>query len=385
MARTRFLPAFVLSILVLGGNPLAAAERFIFPEGKHGKGHLKHINGVPVLFVQGTPNEIGEQSGVLALKPGVRTLGYPEDLLKANNVGATRPLFVSAGKKMFESFPADYQQELEAMVKAAGVKRDRVILGNTLFDLKKLFGCSVLLAEGERSQTGGPLFGRNLDYPSLGYVHEYSLVTVYKPKGKHAFVAVGFPGLIGCLSGMNEKGLAVAVLEVFQANKKAKTYDARGVPYAVCYRRLLEECSTIGEAAKLLRSFKRTTTTNLAVGDKNGVAIFEVTPDRVVVRGPDKGLAACTNHYCTLELKPEVQRNSFKTLDRFKILEGAQAHKKIDVAELQKYLDAVKQEDHTLQTMVFEPAALKLHVALGACPSSKLPLKVLDLAVLFKE
>jgi hypothetical protein len=35
--------------------------------------------------------------------------------------------------------------------------------------------------------------------------------------------------------------------------------------------------------------------------------------------------------------------------------------------------------------MVFEPAALKLHLAIGKTPSSKLPLKEIDLAPLLKK
>src|SRR5438552_8602483 len=50
--------------------PAAAAEKpFRYPEGKHGRGELKYVNGVPVLTVAGTPEEIGEQIGVLTIRP----------------------------------------------------------------------------------------------------------------------------------------------------------------------------------------------------------------------------------------------------------------------------------------------------------------------------
>jgi hypothetical protein len=55
------------------------------------------------------------------------------------------------------------------------------------------------------------------------------------------------------------------------------------------------------------------------------------------------------------------------------------------VAEVHKQLHAVAMRDHTLQTMVFEPATLKLHLAIGACPSSAEPLKTLDLKPLFRQ
>src|SRR5205807_4621051 len=142
--------------------------------------------------------------------------------------------------------------------------------GNTMFDLKKFFACSALVVEPERSATRGLLLGRNLDYPSLGYIEQYSLVTVYRPRGKHAFASIGFPGVIGCLSGMNDAGLALGVLEVFQVKDRSEKFDASGTPYALCYRRLLEECATVDEAEKLLRAMKRTTTTNLVICDKKG-------------------------------------------------------------------------------------------------------------------
>src|SRR6202022_3951662 len=123
------------------------------------------------------------------------------------------------------------------------------------------------------------------------------------------------PGLVGCLSGMNDAGLALAVLEVFQVRIPKKWFSADGTPYALCYRRLLEECATIAEAKDLLTRMKRTTTTNLVVTDRQGIAVFEITPDYVVVRQPQQGTCVCTNHFCTDELKPFVPINCFGTLD----------------------------------------------------------------------
>ncbi len=155
-------------------------------------------------------------------------------------------------------------------------------VSNTFFDLKNTFECSALMVEASRSATGGVLFGRNLDYPSMGYIHEHTLVTVYRPTGKHAFVSVGFPGLVGVLSGMNDAGLCLAVLEVYDAKDGEPRFDGQGVPYALCHRRLLEECTTIAEAKKLLESMPRTSLLNLAVADRTGTAVFEVTPKQVV-------------------------------------------------------------------------------------------------------
>jgi predicted choloylglycine hydrolase len=365
-------------------SPVAAAEPFRFPEARYGKHELKYINGLPVLTVSGTPAEIGDAVGVLAARPGRRMLNYPEDVLRHFYLHVLWRPFVSAGKKMYEHFPPESQAELEALVEGAGADRDHVIAGNTLFDLKKLLACSALLVEGSRSATGGPLLGRNLDYPSLDYAQEYTLVTVYRPEGKHAFVSIGFPGLVGCLSGMNDAGLSLAVLEVLQVQAGKMKCDFSGVPYALCYRRILEECTTIAEAKALLESMKRTSINNLVVADRQGVAVFEVTPRRIVVRGPQQGSCICTNHFCSDELRPLARINFYKTLDRFGALEQCLGdHERIGLAEMQQGLHATNQQTKTMQTKVFEPAALRLHLATGTCPSSAAPMKCLELAPCF--
>ncbi len=324
---------------------------------------------------------------MLALKPAPRMAGYPEDLLRRYYLRFLWRPFVAAGEKMVQQFPPDYRTELESMAKSSGVERERLVAGNTLFDLKKLFACSALLVEADRSATGGPLLGRNLDYPSLDYAHEYSLVTVYKPAGaKHAFASIGFPGLVGSLSGMNDAGLSVAILEVFQVRLGKKWFDGSGTPYALCYRRILEECATIAEAKDLLEGMKRTTTTNLVVADRDGVAVFEITPSHVVVRRSQNGACVCTNHFCSDELKPFVRFNYYKTKDRYRTLDRAEASReKLTLADLQSGLHAACQKDETLQTMIFEPAGLRVHLAIGMCPSSAGEMKTLDLAPLFGE
>jgi isopenicillin-N N-acyltransferase like protein len=352
---------------------------FRYPEAKHGNGSLKYINGIPVLTVQGTPEEIGEQKGALAVKPGARLLKYPRELLKAHGVDVAWPVIVKTGLGMYDHFPTDYQKELEAAAKASDVDKETFIVGNTLFDIKKFIACSTLVVEADRSATKQPLFGRNLDFPPLGYLQEYTLVEVCRPDGKHAFASVGFPGMLGCLSGMNDAGLTVAVLEVYASADDSARLNTKGVPYALCFRKLLEDCTTVDEAEKALKEMKRTTLVNLAICDKTSAAVLEITPDHVNRRDADKGICACTNHFRTKGLAVSLECGRYATLEK------SQEIKRLDLDDLAKKLDAVNQGENTLQTMIFEPAALRLHLAWGRCPSSALPMKDLDLAPLLKK
>src|SRR5262245_57729369 len=106
-----------------------AAEPFRYPEGKHGKGELKYVNGIPVLTVQGKPEEMGEQIGVLVLKPtsgGV--IGLFKQFLKEKGLDKALPLVVGGCKALYERFPDHLRKELEAMTKAADVDMDIVLI-----------------------------------------------------------------------------------------------------------------------------------------------------------------------------------------------------------------------------------------------------------------
>jgi hypothetical protein len=67
---------------------------------------------------------------------------------------------------------------------------------------------------------------------------------------------------------MNDAGLTVATLDVYLTKDGAKLFEPAGIPLTFCYRRILEECATVDEAAKLMRSLKATTCMNLAVCDQ---------------------------------------------------------------------------------------------------------------------
>lgn len=356
----------------------AADGPFQFPESKQDAGSLRYVNELPVVCVEGTPQDVGTQIGLLAVKPAARLLEYPRDYLRKNGRAAAWPDLMAAGKNMLANFPAAHREELEAIVKATGLDRDLLVAANTMFDMHKPMGCSALMVETPRSAERGPLFGRNLDFPTLGYLHEYTLVTVYRPKGKHAFVSVGFPGLVGCVSGMNDAGLTLAVLEVTSTRDGSPLFDPKGTPYALCFRRLLEDCKTVEEAEKTLRGMKRTTRINLAICDPNRSAVFEITPKSLVVRDSVRGICACTNHFRTRELATELNCRRFETLEK------SRQSLKLGVADVQEKLHSVRQDD-THQTMIFEPTSLKLHLAYGKCPSSALPLKTVELAPLFRR
>ena len=117
-----------------------------------------------------------------------------------------------------------------------------------------------------------------MDTRPIGPLSEYTLVTVYRPAGKRAFASIVYPGLLGCTSGINDAGLALAELTVTTAADDSPALNLAGEPSTLALHRVMEECRTVEEAEKLLRSLKRTIRQNVAICDQRRAVVFEITP-----------------------------------------------------------------------------------------------------------
>jgi hypothetical protein len=99
-----------------------------------------------------------------------------------------------------------------------------------------------------------------------------------------------------------------------------------------------------------------------------------MTPENVAMRRGSHGICACTNHFRTAQLA------TIALGWRHRVLMRSLQAEQIDLEYVAAKLHQVNLGRMTMQTMVFEPAPLKLHLAIGSCPASALPLKELELA-----
>jgi isopenicillin-N N-acyltransferase-like protein len=373
---SRHAVAIVLLVLLPASVP--GEEPFRYPEATHGKGELKYRNGLPLLVVAGTPEEMGEQIGVLALKPvNQKVSGLVKGAVQ-QQVGPAWPVVVKVCEKLFEQFPADYRKEIESLAKAGQVDRDILVVANTIGDVQHIGGCSTFIVESSRSTTGHPLFGRNWDIPPVGDLAKYGLVIIRRPTGKRSFASITFPGLLFCGSEMNDAGLALATNDVREAKDGSPRLEPSGTPLAVAGRRLMEECADLQQADKLLTGLKATTCGNLILCDTKAGVVYEFTPKNKIARRAEDGICLCTNHFRTKELAGSTK------CSRYEKLENCSQKPKLGIDDVARALHEVHQGELTMQSMVFEPAALRIHLAIGPGPVTKQPLKLIDCASLFK-
>lgn len=289
--------------------------------------------------------------------------------------------FRRAAAEFLPFMPDRYRAELEALARGARLREDEVVLANTFLDLSRAARCSAVIVTGEATAEGRALLARNLDFPHLGVAHKATIIKVchsHSPD-RHGYVAVGWPGMVGVLSGMNDAGLCIATL-VSESQKGVKT----GIPHPMMYRRILEECTTPQEALHLVRTCPRTCANNLAVAAPSGAPlVIEFTADQVAVRRPQRGVLVAANSFRSPDLMPRPTPFS----ERYGLLErlAARSHGRIAVADLERMLRAVQMPEQTLQSIIFEPARRRLYLAAGQVPAAGGTFRVIDCAALLAE
>jgi isopenicillin-N N-acyltransferase like protein len=357
-----------------------SAPTFSYTEGTSGEAEIRYHNDLPVLCLVGTPEEMGQQAAELVGPAALTLLDYPKAMLRRFGVENRWPELLRISRALADHLTPEHRAELDSLAQAAHLDRDTLLAANMMVDVYRGgLGCSSLLVDASRSATGAPLFGRNLDFYGRTILEDHGLVTVYRPRGKRAFATLGFPGFLGCVSGMNDAGLAVAVHEMPRSADGSPSFNPQGIPYAFCLRRILEECATVDEAEQLMRTLPRTTNIALVMCDPTQPAVLELTPKSVVRRGAEQGVCVATNHFRA----PGLARS----LDciRYAQLEKARQAERLDVATIAAKLHEVNLGPKTLQSMIFEPAKLTVHVSLRGNPATAVPPRRLELGPVLRS
>jgi hypothetical protein len=372
-----------VAALLAGAQGLCAEPPEYPPHqaGRAGQARLEYVHGIPVLHLRGEPGDLGREQGQL-LAPQIRALraGYLERFLDPQE----RAAMGLAALGLAPHMPPEHVAEIHALADAAGERYVDALLANTFLDLMRVAFCSVVIT---RERPDGPwLFARNNDFPTLGIAHRASLLLVVHQvrPGRRSFVAVGWPGLIGVISGINDAGLCVATL----VSQSASGVEP-GMPYPLLYRQVLERCATPQEALALIQATRRASANNLAVAGPAGEPlVIEFSPRAVAARRPEGGILLATNHFRA----PELARAGEPACPRYaRLRQLAGEHRgPWDIPTLQAMLRAVQvagapDEPSTLQAMVFEPAARRLHLAIGHLPAPEGRFVTIDCARLLER
>ncbi len=219
-----------------------------------------------------------------------------------------RKFLIWYGRKMYLHVNEEYKAEIYGISKYGSTNNDLFgndylktlflhgahDIGHALQDLA-LVGCSSFAVWGENTADGNLLIARNFDFYAGDEFAEKKLISFIAPEKGFKFMAVSWAGMIGVMSGMNEKGLTATI----NAGKSDVPMLAK-TPISLVTREILQYASTIEEAVAIAKLREVFVSEAIMVGSSidNKAILIEMSPENFdVFELENSSKLICTNHF----------------------------------------------------------------------------------------
>ena len=269
-------------------------------------------SGLWELYVEGSGQQRGALQGALTKD----LMKYQEDVF-VNQIrefipsdcylSFLRNFIVIFNRNLGEYIPLEYREEIAAMSEfcthdydAIGTPYERQLnyhaahdIGHTMQQYM-LVGCSSFGVWGDRSESGSLLIGRNFDFYVGDDFAKNKLITFAVPDSGYRYASIGWAGMVGVLSGMNECGLTVTINAA-----KGEIPTSAAVPISILTREILQYASTIEQAYTIAKSRKTFVSESILIGSLSDdrCAIIEKTPEQTALYNTNGKSVLCTNHF----------------------------------------------------------------------------------------
>lgn len=166
-------------------------------------------------------------------------------------------------------------------------------IGHALQSLA-LVGCTSFATWGNKSADSSMIIGRNLDFYLGDKFSEDKIVYFCNPKQGNKFAMITWAGFMGCVSGMNEKGITVTINAA-----KSDIPTGSATPISILAREILQYANNIDEAFAIAKKRKTFVCETLMIGSApdHKTSLIEKSVAKTVLFETDSDFILCTNHY----------------------------------------------------------------------------------------
>lgn len=181
-----------------------------------------------------------------------------------------------------------------------GPRYDRILnyhaahdIGHALQNLN-LVECTAFGIWDERTADSSLLIGRNFDFYVGDEFAVNKIVSFVRPESGYKFASIGWAGMIGVVSGMNEKGLSITL----NSAKSDIPFGAR-TPVSIIAREILQYASTIDEAMEIASARESFVSESFLIGSAidHKTVVIEKSTEQTVLFDPDTNFIILTNHF----------------------------------------------------------------------------------------
>lgn len=274
--------------------------------------------GIWQLYVEGEGYEMGFANGILTKELNQQQEAYfvKEINNKVPNKIYQFVLKVFVGwfnRNINDYIPLEYRKEIFGISQFASSKFDYIAppyqrlvnyhaahdIGHALQNMH-LVACTAVGAWGEYATDSSMYVGRNFDFYVGDDFAKEKIIAFVNPIHGNSFMSVTWGGMIGVLSGMNDKGLTVTLNA-----DKSEIPDHSGTPVSIIARDILQYASTIDDALAIATKYQSFVSESFMIAsaiDKK-IAVIEKTPNKTFIYYPSENRIVCANHYQSDSLK----------------------------------------------------------------------------------
>jgi hypothetical protein len=330
IALVGWLAAVLLVRHSIARPPLLPADTSVLklkPETRDGKTWLGKSwtgerEGLRVVFLKGSPLEIGYADGTL-MQEKMHTLenefmkmiqGY---VPKHWVMELLKNYVMYRNRHLSDFVPVDYRLEIYGTTLGCsdihpeeGNFYNRLLNYHAAHDVSYMMidnpfisaraGCTAFGAWSNATVNGHLITGRNFDWEAAEIFSTNRVVEMCEPDGGIPFISLSWAGMAGVVSGMNRAGVSVTI-----NGAPSKLPDEIATPVAIVAREILQSAHNLDEALRILRDAKVFVSTIWLVGSRadGKFVVVEKTPGATNVREADGDSIVCPNHFETTGLK----------------------------------------------------------------------------------
>jgi hypothetical protein len=227
---------------------------------------------IRVLYLQGTPYEMGFQHGAL-LRDDIQAM-YRQTIRRVKLLMA-EDMLDEAYDLMAPYIPREEMEEMRGLAHGADVPLRVVHWIHSIPEIseygqKKRFSrgfnptsCSNVVAFGQATADGELYHLRVLDWSRNLGIQKWPAILVHRPEQGNASVTFAYAGFIGAVSGMNEQRMTFG--EMGYGNPPGESME--GIPFIFLFRKLMRDSATLEDALRIITAVPRTNSYVYVLGD----------------------------------------------------------------------------------------------------------------------
>ena len=295
-------------ILTIGcsfNQPAVVVETEYTTEVKeYGKCRKLIKNSIPIVYLTGTPYEIGLAHGKLCkreIEENNKDFFDFYDRLKRD----PQADWLKLSRELEKNIPEEYIDEMRGISVGADIEYDKILFINTLSTISMKNGCFAFAFINTDQQI---ITLRQDDEDKYTDFHREMILYIIKPENGLGFAAILTPGWVDGETGINEMGITVSQNNI---GIKQKNWDV--IPITILSRYMLQYSETIDDIEKILDEKKAYPGRLIFASSKDNASVLEFVNNEKSRINMENGYLVLSNHARKIPSK-EIGSGSAKRL-----------------------------------------------------------------------